>query len=139
MPSLACYAYFWGCFLDLSFGIGYIRCFNQMANIFLNCIQIPPSAFDFSIYFNTVINIFMIEGYSLQLDESYEKMEWQKPKKRPIQSPASRSYICSTYIALARPATLQMFQSNGQHIHNLYQNPQPSAKHQSSGQLIIEL
>ena len=56
-----------------------------------------------------------------------------------MKSPASRSYICSTYIALPRPATLQMFQSNGQHIHNLYQNPQPSAKHQSSGQLIIEL
>ena len=49
------------------------------------------------------------------------------------------SYICSTYIALARPATLQMFQSNGQHIHNLYRNPQPSAKQQSSGHLIIEL
>ena len=56
-----------------------------------------------------------------------------------MKSPASRSYICSTYIALARPATLQMFQSNGQHIHNLYQNPQPSAKQQSSGHLIIEL
>ena len=93
MPSLACYTQFLGCFLDLSFGIGYIRCFNQMANIFLNCIQIPPSAFDFSIYFNTVINIFMIEGYSLQLDESYEKIEWQKPKKRPIQSPASHIFV----------------------------------------------
>ena len=90
-------------------------------------------------YLNIVINIFIIEGYSLQLQESYEKIEWQKPKKRPIQSPASRSYICSTYIALARPATLQMFQSNGQHIHNLYQTPQPFTKQKDSEYLIIEL
>ena len=33
----------------LSFGIGYIRCFNKMA-IILKCIRIPPSVFDVSIF-----------------------------------------------------------------------------------------